>query len=181
MDSHPSGNSNCSELHQVHAHSPWHFHLFILIYWLHWVVPEPFFLRGYSSLSSTKSFSERTILMAHWVLICKSNLSLIKAFSSYIIQKAHSNHDNKLSNRNSKRFPLPELDGFWLKSVRDKDKRLCIYWDLKEQMSLTLESDEPLKHSYKSRSWLCRTFLTSNLPSCWEALEMVKHNRLCKT
>lgn len=75
----------------------------------------------------------------------------------------------------------PELDGFWLKSVRDKDKRLCIYWDLKEQMSLTLESDEPLKHSYKSRSWLCRTFLTSNLPSCWEALEMVKHNRLCKT
>lgn len=75
----------------------------------------------------------------------------------------------------------PELDGFWLKSVRDKDKRLCIYWDLKEQMSLTLESDEPLKHSYKSRGWLCRTFLTSNLPSCWEALEMVKHNRLCKT
>lgn len=76
---------------------------------------------------------------------------------------------------------IPELDGFWLKSARDKDKRLCIYWDLKEQMSLTLESDEPLKHSYKSKSWLCRTFLTSDLPSCWEALEMVEHNRLCKT
>lgn len=105
MDSHPSGNSNCSELHQVHAHSPWHFHLFILIYWLHWLVPEPFSPHGYSSLSSMKSFSERTILMARWVLICKSNLSLIKTFSSYIIQKAPSNHDNKLSNRNSKRIP----------------------------------------------------------------------------
>lgn len=81
----------------------------------------------------------------------------------------------------ARRSHVPELDGFWLKSVRDKDKRLCIYWDLKEQMPLTLKSDEPLKNSYKSRSWLCRTFLTSNLPSCWEALEMVKHNRLCKT
>lgn len=37
------GNSNCSELHKIHAHSPWHFHLFILIYWLHWLLPEPLF------------------------------------------------------------------------------------------------------------------------------------------